>query len=81
MTIIDTTLYANGALRLSRHGAGKGGNILVHVATDEQFTVHPECLVAVEEMLQSYTERETNARYVFEEVKNYEAKFEEAYRS
>ena len=36
MTIIDTTLYANGALRLSRHGAGKGGDILVHTATGKQ---------------------------------------------
>jgi hypothetical protein len=36
MTIIDTTLYANGALRLSRHGAGRGGNVLVHVASGRQ---------------------------------------------
>lgn len=35
MTIIDTTLYANGALRLSRHGAGRGGNVLTLVATGE----------------------------------------------
>jgi len=34
MTIIDTTLYANGALRLSRHGAGRGGNVLTLVHSD-----------------------------------------------
>lgn len=39
MTIIDTTLYANGALRLSRHGAGRGGTVLTHVPTGRQFTV------------------------------------------
>lgn len=31
MTTIDTTLYANGALRLTRHGAGRGGNVLLLV--------------------------------------------------
>lgn len=36
MTIIDTTLYANGALRLSRHGAGKGDTVLVHVPSARQ---------------------------------------------
>lgn len=29
MTILEPILYANGALRLTRHGAGKGGNVLV----------------------------------------------------
>lgn len=29
MTILEPVLYANGALRLTRHGAGRGGNILV----------------------------------------------------
>jgi hypothetical protein len=29
MTIIDPILYANGALRLTRHGAGKGDTVLV----------------------------------------------------
>lgn len=36
MTLIDTTLYADGALRLSRHGAGKGGDVLAHTATGKQ---------------------------------------------
>lgn len=50
MTIIDTTLYANGALRLSRHGAGRGGNVLriegaLDGGTDEQFTVSPDVLL------------------------------------
>ncbi len=40
MTILEPTLYANGALRLTRHGAGRGGNILVlevdgHGATEQ----------------------------------------------
>jgi hypothetical protein len=39
MTIIDTTLYANGALRLSRHGAGRGGNVLVHVPSGKQLQI------------------------------------------
>jgi hypothetical protein len=39
MTIIDTTLYCNGELRLARHGAGRGGTVLVHTATGKQFTV------------------------------------------
>lgn len=33
MTIIDTTNYLNGTLRLSRHGRGRGGNILMHIGT------------------------------------------------
>lgn len=43
MTIIDTTIYANGALRLSRHGAGKGGDVLVleHDGRTSQFDVKP----------------------------------------
>jgi hypothetical protein len=39
MTIIDTTLYANGALRLSRHGAGRGGNVLMHIASGAQCVI------------------------------------------
>lgn len=39
MTTIDTTLYADGALRLSRHGAGKGGTVLMLTATGEQVDI------------------------------------------
>lgn len=34
MTIIDTTLYANGALRLTDHGPRGGGLVLVHTRTN-----------------------------------------------
>lgn len=43
MTTIDTTLYADGALRLSRHGAGKGGTVLLLTATGAQVDI-PEAL-------------------------------------
>lgn len=36
MTIIDTTTYCNGELRLAKHGAGKGGNVLLHVPSGRQ---------------------------------------------
>lgn len=39
MTTIDTTLYADGALRLARHGAGKGGTVLMLTATGEQVDI------------------------------------------
>lgn len=39
MTILEPTLYANGALRLTRHGAGKGDTVLVYVPTNSQFSV------------------------------------------
>lgn len=42
MTIIDTTLYANGALRLSRHGAGRGGTVLHLIETGEQLDIPDE---------------------------------------
>ena len=51
MTIIDTTLYANGALRLSRHGAGKGGNVLTLVSTGEQTTLSDAIVQLVDETL------------------------------
>lgn len=44
MTIIDTTLYADGALRLSRHGAGRGGNVLMHVKSHRQIELSDEAL-------------------------------------
>jgi hypothetical protein len=39
MTILEPILYANGALRLTRHGAGKGGNIFMHVPSGQQVEV------------------------------------------
>jgi hypothetical protein len=51
MTIIDTTLYADGALRLSRHGAGRGGNVLMHVASGQQCNVTDRQLEIVERRL------------------------------
>ena len=42
MTILEPILYANGALRLTRHGAGKGDTVLLfthHDGVVEQFTV------------------------------------------
>lgn len=39
MTIIDTTLYADGALRLAKHGAGRGDTVLTLTTCGKQFTV------------------------------------------
>jgi len=39
MTIIDTTLYLDGQLRLARHGAGRGGNVLTHVESGDQLSL------------------------------------------
>lgn len=36
MTIIDTTLYCNGELRLAKHGPRGGGTVLTHVPSGEQ---------------------------------------------
>ncbi len=36
MTILEPVLYANGELRLTRHGAGKGGNVLMHTLSNRQ---------------------------------------------
>jgi hypothetical protein len=53
MTIIDTTLYANGALRLSRHGAGRGGNVLMldHNGTTDQCNLSDAIADLVEQTL------------------------------
>ena len=43
MTILEPLLYANGALRLTRHGAGRGDTVLVYDDTtfgrQRQFSV------------------------------------------
>ncbi len=39
MTIFEPTLYANGALRLTRHGPRGGGNILMHVPSGRQVEI------------------------------------------
>ncbi len=39
MPTFDTYLYANGALRLTRHGDRAGGTVLMHVPSGQQFTV------------------------------------------
>lgn len=41
MAHIDTYNYFNGELRLSRHGARRGGDVLMHVPTGRQLTLHP----------------------------------------
>lgn len=42
MTIIDTTLYADGHLRLSRHGASRGGTVLLRTWDGKQATFADE---------------------------------------
>ena len=39
MTIIDTDTYFAGALRFSRHGLARGGNVLTHVASGRAITI------------------------------------------
>lgn len=39
MTTLDPILYANGALRLTRHGKGRGETVLMHVPSGRQFSV------------------------------------------
>jgi hypothetical protein len=51
MTILEPTLYANGALRLTRHGAGKGGNVLVHIPTGRQCNVSDHIAVSIDRVL------------------------------
>jgi hypothetical protein len=53
MTIIDTALYANGALRLSRHGAGKGGNVLTHLATNSSVEISDEGAERIDEVVRN----------------------------
>jgi hypothetical protein len=50
VTILEPILYANGALRLTRHGAGKGGTVLVHVPTGRQVDIPDGEELAVEQI-------------------------------
>jgi len=78
MTIIDTTLYCNGALRLSRHGKGRGGNILLLTQGDgeggrhvEQITI-PDAIVAdVEYFIGVDSSVDGDARRVYDLAKRY----------
>lgn len=49
MTILEPILFFNGALRLTRHGAGQGGNVLVFDKGDstEQFEIADDAVTAV----------------------------------
>ena len=76
MTIIDTTLYANGALRLSRHGAGKGGNVLriegaLDGGEDEQFTISPDVLLGDLDraLVSDLNLRSLTVRMIYEDAK------------
>lgn len=51
MAHIDITLYANGALRLSRHGKGRGGNVLMHVASGRQVNVSDATAQIIDDVL------------------------------
>lgn len=53
MTIIDTTLYANGALRMSDHGR-HGSVVLMCVPTGAQFTVPPAFVAPLHRYLAEY---------------------------
>lgn len=53
MTIIDTTLYANGALRMSDHGR-HGGVVLMCVPTGAQLTVPPDFVAPLHRYLAEY---------------------------
>jgi hypothetical protein len=65
MTIIDTAIYANGALRLSRHGAGRGGNVLVHVPTGQQFPIQDTVLPMVVAGIKRSEEIGESSRSIF----------------
>lgn len=51
MTIIDTALYANGALRLSRHGAGHGDTVLTRTWDGKSLTLADEDTAAIDQLL------------------------------
>jgi hypothetical protein len=77
MTILEPILYANGALRLTRHGAGKGGNILVlevdGEGTTEQVELTDQGVLDFERLVAKYEQEacaevalnETDARPLF----------------
>ena len=51
MTIIDTTLYADGALRLSRHGAGRGDTVLLRTWDSKQITIQDADTSAAQQLI------------------------------
>jgi hypothetical protein len=53
MTILEPILYANGTLRLTRHGRGKGGNILMHVPTNSQCEISDKGVEQIDEVVQN----------------------------
>lgn len=65
MTIVDTTLYANGALRLSRHGAGRGGNILVHTASGQSVDLKDKDASVVDERIKGMLGKGSSETAVF----------------
>jgi hypothetical protein len=68
MTIIDTTLYANGALRLSRHGAGKGDTVLTHVASGRQSRIVDEDTDTVVQYLVFHADSSLDKETLFEDI-------------
>jgi hypothetical protein len=86
MTIIDTTLYCNGELRLARHGAGRGGNVLVHVPSGDAIALCDEQeTIAVTEIINHYETRPTagsfTSEYIFLSLQKYHEGFAASYRS
>jgi hypothetical protein len=53
MTILDPILYANGALRLTRHGKGRGDTVLVHAPSGLQVAIPEPEVRDVERVLDS----------------------------
>lgn len=68
MTILEPTLYANGALRLTRHGTGKGGNVLVFVPTGEQCEVSDKHVDTIDWVL---SRTDSSSAKAVENAKNY----------
>ena len=82
MTIIDTTTYLDGQLRLARHGAGRGGTVLTLVETGEQIDVHLEAEPAVIDMLDDYARRGyVSSENVFSGIGNFLEGFMSSWRS
>lgn len=75
MAHIDITLYANGALRLTRHGRGRGGNVLMHAPTGEQCDVNDSHADTIDTILSdpdsSSARSPENAREYFEHVRDW----------
>lgn len=51
MTHIDISNYANGRLRLSRHGANRGGNVFMNLVTGEQCDVDDKTAEIIDNIL------------------------------